>query len=251
MSFPVLFFARHEVRPLTGIPPAAAIEAALRRVLTMSNNPQQAALLGRGDWVGLPRIVRHATLSPGTDGWRRTYVTWLYVFPDPPASIPAQSMQQYNEQRKDALLHDADVQLGIMSRDGGFSPWAELSILPYDPVSNGSMDWWRRGTDNGAAATRTRDQFDLNQQWGETARENPTGPTTLTPDPIRLPSALSGTGKTLVTLGVLAVIGMGLYYFGPAIRGIGKRASRPRLIEPTRKNPTHRRRHRALARTFG
>jgi hypothetical protein len=126
----------------------------------------------RGHWVGVaPRIVRQGTLT----GNNRTHATWMFAFPNTPwvqANLPA-------------LVSDVQrgVQTGLAEETARTNTlgvpqpaaWDQVTATAYNPIVNGSFDFWAcTGTAGCAAVTRTTTEF---PNFTSTEYvENPVGP---------------------------------------------------------------------------
>lgn len=191
-----------------------------------------------GGWVGSARISRRANALP--PGGRLTDVAWLYSWPDrTPASAEATTA---------ALITDyirANAAVVLPEASG----WRGVTVIPYDPAVNGSLEWWRSGE---ASRTVTRDAFDLNQQTGSNqTRDNPTGPTTVhapdfnpagTNDPNSAFNKLLGLATTVAWVaGGIAVL---VYVVGPLVGAV----LAPKT--PARTNPSDSDRLQRLASKF-
>lgn len=163
------------------------------RVAFTKYTPHTNRLLGA--WVGpAPRITRRAIL-----GQFETTATWLYAWDDTPYTT--QNWQALQERVRSA------VQDGLAELS---SDWGDVTVTPYDPRVNGSVQWWQSGS---AAVTRTRDEFPTGAGRLD-APENPTGPTTERTHPSTLGTVL-GSGVMPWVLG-----GAALIFLGPPLIGM-------------------------------
>ncbi len=157
-----ILFVENEVTSQADAPVTPEIEAALLSI------PPTGLPPGSG-FVGPARVTRIARL--GVPGGRITRVGWLYQWPEVPGS-PEHAHEVYTAVVRYILT---SVTTLLPASRGWHAPVA----LPYDPVSNGTVEWWRSGD---ASHTITRDIFDLNMQIGSNSSfENPTGPLTIRP----------------------------------------------------------------------
>jgi hypothetical protein len=236
-----VLFAEHRSQGQGGAPSAASIEAALMGIPVVANRRDREAqgLLDDGTFVGSARITRVATFSL-TSPDRITRVAWLYEYaPGGPTFTVAQqagrdaAIRDYIRSAAEVALRNVGSSSPIIGDTAvvGGEGWQPVQILPYNESVNGSYDWWRcsqlpLSATRCAAATRTRDSFDLNQQTGtrDTA-ENPTGPSLAVPlpnfDPIGTNNpngAVAQIGSGLRSLAWIVGIGAALYTVGPLLR---------------------------------
>ncbi|MEO8071312.1 MAG: hypothetical protein ABI652_07905 [Acidobacteriota bacterium] len=228
-----LVTATNEVTFSTNSPTAAQIEGALQAIPVVATRADRAArgLPDDGGWVGSARITRRANALP--PGGRLTDVAWLYSWPD---RIPASAEATTAGLIQEYIRANAVVALPVSAG------WKDISIVPYNPTTNGTVAWWESGD---AGRTVTRDAFDLNQQTGSNqTRDNPTGPTTThapdfdplgTHDPNSAMNKLLGLATTLawVAGGIAAMV----YVVGPIVGAVLS----PKTAVPARTNPTSQR----------
>lgn len=203
-----LVYAQNNGNTQAEAPSAPAIQGALQAAI--GGQDTQCNITIGGAWVGAPRITRQAIANPFQAG-RITRFAALFQYPDGGATDSA---------IQNCIKTLVQLQLALLGPN-----WADPQILPYDPNTNGSLDWWSSGQ---AAATHTQNAFDLNQQTGGTATlENPTGPQAAT-NPSNLNPFGSGlnpfanpTGDTssLTMLAYVAIGGVALYFLWPLLMG--------------------------------
>lgn len=201
-----ILYAENRSNTQADAPSAPAIQGALQAILGLQDN--SCGITVGGSWVGSPRITRIAIANPFQAG-RITRFAALFQYPDGGAS---------DADIQHCIKTLADFQLPLIGPN-----WQASQILPYDPNTNGSLDWWSSGQ---AAATHTQNAFDLNQQLGGTSTaENPTGPqaasnpANLNPfgsglNPLANPTGDTSASMTLLYVGIA---GVALYFLWPVL----------------------------------
>lgn len=230
-----ILYAENRSSTQADAPSAPAIQGALQAILGLQDN--SCGITVGGSWVGSPRITRIAIANPFQAG-RITRFAALFQYPDGGAS---------DADIQHCIKTLADFQLPLLGPN-----WQASVILPYDPNTNGSLDWWSSGQ---AAATHTQNTFDLNQQLGGTSTiENPTGPQTaanpanLNPfgsglNPLANPTGPGGIGgdttSTLTSLLYIGIAGVALYFLWPGLVA-ARNVMADRLEAPSRQSSARR-----------
>jgi hypothetical protein len=188
----------------------------------------RAVQVPRARWVGpQPRITRRFDLP-----YAVTFVTWLLDVDEVTFApgLRANIAQQVAEQ----LRHTTPIY--SETAGGAGNGWSPVDVSPYAEAVNGPLAWWRSGE---ASRTHTALAFPSSTVTAALAgtNENPVGPTSPDTSPGTPTSDLARINKQLRdSLGLpslgwiagIAAVGLGLYYFGPALGNLASRATERR-----------------------
>lgn len=204
MPLYVLYSTHHAVTPQSTTE-TIRVEEAFQAIQRQGNtNVDVARTLGLPALIGpRARITRTAQILS-----RDAKAAWLVEFP---AATPGADPALVARFENDRLNRAADQLQFNLNRNG--EGWSPPRLIAYDPRVHGDRAWWESGA---AGNTTTRDQWNLNEQVGQTVNENPIGPNVGSGPPSL--GEGGGLGTVLTTVAVIVVVGGLLYAVGPLVR---------------------------------